>query len=555
MFPLKLSKLVCAASIFLVTMGWPLHGHAQIKVLGCTLTPDFNAVRNCIENKIDDEIKEATKPLNKKVESLQDDLEKITKSPVLGCRLSTDAARNAACLNAQVEKQVDSAVSIVERQLQQVDQQRKAALRDLQDLQRLVPVGIDLRQHQDLLKALAIFQGINLSSLNSCLNAAKNTQRDLLQLMGKFSSNPEEFPSYMLTSAWEQMSTNFDVLMQEEMAGLRAAAASATIPDPDMLIARSVHTLKKLGEKDPAARCLHAAVEPHVPAMRKIAKQVHADMSNRTMKMLNERVMPVVMDAAGTQIGQVLDQITRSDSTGDSLLALLPNQKELDRIIRGVAAEQLIRPKHVKKVADKLDVLTENFSDPPKRTEALQEFNRLLDKHEVWPEDVAFQVGIEILRFVGHQWIDGEGTGQGGFIGNLGIATITSTRDTVNGVVEAGCGLIPEAGAAICSVFLEMTNLAYNYVIPEIGKAIYSKTMHNIFDKTVNELSDALVNNIDRQQLRHHLGLLAPLIDSFPTKEAVISLAAKDKSIQDMQKALFRYNDSVRKFAETAASQ
>ena len=79
--------------------------------------------------------------------------------------------------------------------------------------------------------------------------------------------------------------------------------------------------------------------------------------------------------------------------------------------------------------------------------------------------------------------------------------------------------------------------------------------MHNIFDKTVNELSDALVNNIDRQQLRHHLGLLAPLIDSFPTKEAVISLAAKDKSIQDMQKALFRYNDSVRKFAETAASQ
>lgn len=553
MLPVKFPSMVL--TIFMVAMGWPLHCQAQIKVLGCTLTPDFNAVKNCIENKIEDEIKDATKPLSKKVENLQDDLEKITKAPVMGCHLTTDAARNATCLNDHVEKRIDLAVSATQRQLQEVDRQRKEVLDNLQGLQRLVPPGLELGKHQDLLKALAIFKGIDLPALNSCLNATKNTQRDLQHLMEKFVTRPDEFPAYLMTAAWEQMATNFDVLMQEEMAGLRATAASAKLPEPDMLIARSVRTLKRLGEKDAAARCLHAAVEPHVPAMRQVARQAHADMSNRTMKMLNERVMPVLMETAGTQIGQVLGQITYSNDTGDSLLGLLPNQKELDRIIRGVAAEQLIRPKHIKRAADKLDVLTNNFSNLPKRAEALQEFSRVLDKQEIWPEEVAFQVGIEILRFVGHQWINGEGPGQGGFIGNLGISTITSTRDTVNGVVESGCGLIPEAGAAVCSIFLEMTNLAYNYVIPEMGKTIYSRTMHDIFDKTVDELSRALVINIDRQQLRQQIGLLTPLIDSFPTKEAVISLATKDKSIQEMQKALFTYNDSIRKFTEIAARQ
>lgn len=555
MLPLKISRLVCVTYIFVMTMGWPLHAQAQIKVLGCALTPDFNAVKTCIENKIEDEIKDAIRPINKKVDDLKDDLENITKTPVLGCRLTTDATRNANCLNDQVEKKVELAVSTTQRQLQEVDRQRKEALGNLQELKRLVPTDIDLGKHQDLLKALVIFKGVDLSALNSCLSAAKNTQRDLLHLMGKFSTKPDEFPAYLLASAWDQMAANFDVLMQEEIAGLRAAAASATIPEPDMLIERSARTLKRLGEKDAAARCLYAAVEPHVPAMRKIAKQAHADISSRTMKMLNERVMPVMLEATGGQIGQVLDQITRSDGIGDSLMTLLPNQKELDRIIRGVAAEQLIRPQHVRRTAEKLDVLTDNFSNLPKRAEALQEFNRMLGQQEIWPEEVAFQVGIEMLRFSGHKWIDGEGPGQGGFIGNLGISTITSTRDTVNGVAEAACGLIPEAGAAVCSLFMEMTNLTYNYVVPQAGKVLYSKTMHDIFDKTMSELSNALIKNIDRQQLRQQLGVLTPLIDAFPTKEAVIALASRDKSIQEMQKAFFTYNDSVRRFTTAAANQ
>lgn len=536
-------------------MGYPLHGQAQFKVLGCALTPDFGAVKDCIENKIDGEIKDATRPLSRRLDDLQGDLDKITRTPVLGCRLTPDAARNATCLNEQMEKRVDAAVAVTQRQLQEVDRQRKDALENLQGMQRLVPAGLELGKHQDLLKALVVFKGIDLSALNVCLSAARSTQRDLLHLMGKFSARPDEFPSYLMSATWDQMTTHFDILMQEQMEGLRSDAASAKFPEPDVLMARSISTLKRLGEKDAAARCLHAAIEPHVPAMRKIAKQAYADIAGRTMKLLNERVLPVVMDAAGKQMGQILEQVTRSDGTGGSLLGLLPNQQELDRIIRGVAAEQLIRPRHVRKAAEKLDALTDGFSNSTKRSEALQAFHQMLDKQEIWPEDIAFQVGIEILRFVGHQWIDGEGIGQGGFIGNLGISMLTSTRDTVNGVVESACGLIPEAGAAVCSIFMEMTNLAYNHVVPEMGKDLYSRSMHTTFDETINSLSTALLKDIDRQQLRQQLGMLTPLIDAFPTKEAVMALATKDKSIQEMQKVLFTYNDSVRRFTTTAANQ
>jgi hypothetical protein len=122
----------------------------------------------------------------------------------------------------------------------------------------------------------------------------------------------------------------------------------------------------------------------------------------------------------------------------------------------------------------------------------------------------------------------------------------------VGNVVEAACGLIPEAGAAICSIFKELIEVAYNYVSPPAMKILISNTMHGALDQTINEIGKAYIQKYDPRQARQNLGPLASIVNAFPTREVVIAFATRDRSVREMQLALFEYNDSVRLFAETA---
>ncbi len=528
----------------------------SIKVFGCEISPDINAVKRCLDNKVDDLLKDATRPLKGQIDDLRGAIDNLGRTPILGCRITPDVRQTTECLQDRVEKDAAKARAFAEARakadLSNLERQKDLLEKQLADLQKNNPLGPVAVKFQKDLQALAVLGTTNLDSVNTCLVAASSAHRDMLQLTQRFASNPAAFPPYIIMDVWRQMEANFDIVMQEELAGLRQAAANGKLPGTDVILDRAVRALKKLADRDPSAKCVYAAMEPHIPAMKQIARDLQKQIGDKAVNLLQTKVLPVILEPIGQQLGQVFGQLMQSDATGGSLGALLPNQKELDRIIRGVAAEQLIRPGHLRTVTQKVKAMSAALGNPQQSQTSLLALQRALDKQEIWPEEVAIQVAMEILRFSGHKWVDSDMPGAGAFAANLAVSTIGTSKDTVGNVVEAACGLIPEAGAAVCAIFKQLVEVAYNYVTPETMKIIISNVMHSGVDQTINEIAKAYIQKYDPRQARQQMGPLAPIVDAFPTREVVIAFATRDRSIREMQLALFEYNDSVRQFAETA---
>lgn len=527
-----------------------------IKVFGCEITPDVNALKRCLENKFDDMIKDATRPLKGQIDDLRGTIDNIGRTPIMGCRVTPDIRQAADCINDKVDRQVNLEVAKAQAQmnaqLRGMERQKDNLEQQLADLQKNNPLGPAAAKFQKNLQALTVLSQMNLDSVNVCLAAASASQRDMVQLTQRFASNPPGFPPYLIMEVWQQMESNFDLVMQEELAGLRESAANGKLPQVDIVFDRSIRALKKLAERDPSAKCVYAAMEPHIPAMKQVARGVQQQIADKSMNLLKTKVLPAILDPVGQQMGQVFNQIMQSDIAGGSLGALLPNQKELDRIIRGVAAEQLIRPTHVRNVSQKVKAMSAALGNPQQAQASLQALQRALDKQEIWPEEVAIQVAMEILRFSGHKWIDSDMPGAGAFVANLAVSTMGTTKDTVGNVVESACGLIPEFGAVVCSIFKELIEVAYNSVSPQAMKIVISNTMHGGLDQAINEVAKAYIQKYDPRQARQNLGPFASIVNAFPTREVVIGFATRDRSIKEMQLALFDYNDSVRQFAEAA---
>ena len=529
----------------------------SIKIFGCEVTLDANAMKRCLDDRLDDLVKDATRPLRGQIDDLRGAIDNLGRIPVLGCRITPDIRQTTDCLNDKVDRQVNLEVAKAQAQLnvqlKALDRQKDSLEQQLANLQKNNPLAPLAGKFQKDLQALAALGQMNLDGVNTCLAAASSAQRDMVQLTQRFVANPAAFPPYLIMEVWQQMEGNFDIVMQEELAGLRESAANGKLPQVDIVLDRSVRALKKLAERDPSAKCVYIAMEPHIPAMKQIARGVQQQIADKAMNLLQTKVLPAILDPVGQQMGQVFNQIMQSDMTGNSLGPLLPNQKELDRIIRGVAAEQLIRPSHVRKVAQKVRAMSASLGNPQQAQTSLQDLQKVLDKQEIWPEEVAIQVAMEILRFSGHKWVDSDMPGAGAFVANLAVSTIGTTKDTVGNVVESACGLIPEAGAAVCSIFKQLIEVGYNYVTPEAMKIVISNTMHGALDQGINEIAKAYIQKYDPRQARQNMGPFASILNAFPTRELVIGFATKDRSIKEMQLALFDYNDSVRQFAEAAA--
>ena len=519
-----------------------------IYIFGCEISPDVNALRRCLDNKIDG--------LKGQIDNLRDDLDKIGRTPIMGCRITPNVQQTVDCVADKVDRQVDLKVKLAEArltaQLKSLESQKEAIERQLADLQKNNPMGPLAGRLQKELQALQALAPLNPDSINACMAAAAVAQRDMVQLTQRFASNPPGFPPYLIIDIWRQMETHFDVVMQEELSGLRDSAANGRLPQVDLVLDRSIRALKKLADRDPSAKCVYAAMEPHIPTMKQLAREAQRQIADRAMNLLQTKVLPAILDPVAQHMGQIFAQLMQSDMAGGSLAPLLPNQKELDRIIRGVAAEQLIRPNHVRAAAQKVHALSKTLGTPQAQA-ALLALQQALDIQEIWPEEVAIQVAMEILRFSGHKWIDSDMPGAGAFTANLAVATMETAKDTVGNVAEAVCGVVPEFGGVVCAIFQEMLVIAYDYVSPPAMKIVIANTMHGALDHVINEATKAYVQKYDPKQIRQQMGPFASIVNAFPTREVVIAFATRDRSIREMQLALFDYHDSVRQFAETAA--
>jgi hypothetical protein len=222
----------------------------SIKVFGCEITPDINAVKRCLEDKFDDMIKDATRPLKGQIDDLRNTIDAMGRTPIMGCRITPDMNQTSACLNDRVAKEIAietaKARAKVDLEMKQLERQRDNLQQQLADAQKGNPLGPLAVKFQKDLQALAVLGTMNLDSVNTCLAAASSAQRDMVQLTQRFVANPPAFPPYIMMDVWRQMEVNFDIVMQEELAGLRQSAANGKLPGTDIILDRAVRAMKKL---------------------------------------------------------------------------------------------------------------------------------------------------------------------------------------------------------------------------------------------------------------------------------------------------------------------
>lgn len=231
---------------------------------------------------------------------------------------------------------------------------------------------------------------------------------------------------------------------------------------------------------------------------------------------------------------------------------LLPGTEELAKIARGVAAKYLLDAGKIRTVAGNVTQLAGALGNEQASQQALARVEGALASTQVWTELVLLEIGVEILRFIGHKYIDSNEPWGGASLVNMGVGLLNTLETTVGNVAEAACGLVPEVGAAVCSVVRECVEIAYHNVGVVAAEQAAMKGLHLGYDQVVDTALRAMKQGHDPRTLRQQAGPLGALLDAFPTKEIVVALG--DGKTKEMQEALFAYHDGVLALSRAAAT-
>lgn len=248
---------------------------------------------------------------------------------------------------------------------------------------------------------------------------------------------------------------------------------------------------------------------------------------------------------------------------------LFPGPGDVKNIATGVFSEYLLNPPAVHQSADRVHQLVVALDSPNRQTvpSALASLRTSLDNTFQLPAVAYLDIGIEIIRFTGHKFIDSEraeidlGAGLavppgGAFMVEAAIKSLGTVENTVDEVAGAACGLIPEAGAAVCNVVLWVAEKGWEWVGRPILKQGVLFGMNKAFDLFMDKVKDGMHRDAGQSanavldDLRRQAGPLAPIVDNLQ-KDAILFLA--ESYIKETRLAVEHYNVSVRELAEASA--
>jgi hypothetical protein len=248
---------------------------------------------------------------------------------------------------------------------------------------------------------------------------------------------------------------------------------------------------------------------------------------------------------------------------------LFPGPGDVKDIATGVLSEYLLNPPAVHQSADRVHQLAVALDSPNRQavSPALVALRTSLDNTFQLPAVAYLDIGLEIVRFTGHKFIDSEraeidlGAGLaippgGAFMVEAAIKSLSAVENTVDEVAGAACGLIPEAGAAVCDAVLWVVEKGWEWVGRPALKQGVLFGMNKTFDVFMDKVKDSMHRNEGQNanavldDLRRQAGPLAPIVDNLQ-KDAILFLA--ESYIKETRLAVEHYNVSVRELAEASA--
>ena len=450
---------------------------------------------------------------------------------------------------------------------------------------------------QSEIQTLEAVRKLKIESLFGCLaQGSGKASANLSQIVQRFTANPAGFATWMINDFSTLLEKSFREVMSEQLQLLSNPPRSNVSGEQVMDMA--IRSMDKLAQKHPAGRCLSQYSRPHKAAFRNASVQLQKAMKSQLKRIFDTHVGPVLygslnnqletmikalltlspqdlaqsrirsraIDTTATWQGELIlpedepenEVVSRglrplNASEGKALLKDLVGLSDIITVTQAVLADHLLNPRELYAAATHVENLSKSLNNQAQRRAALGEVRTALDPYSPWTEALYIDIGMEILRVVGNNYLDSDLPGGGTYLVNLGVGFVTGG---LGGVGDVGCGaggLVPEVGAGIVVTVKLGPELSKEIVLDDWIAAGIVGLLHFTYNTIIDEAKHALKHGKPYDLLQQRAGPLKALLRVLPSKEQVKILA--DTHTKDMKKALVRYNQSVLLLAETAAGQ
>ena len=370
----------------------------------------------------------------------------------------------------------------------------------------------------------------DLIPLIQCLDAARDQSRaNLLGYVDQFQSDPGGFSQWMIKHQMDQMRTNFSHTMGPALQMLRKGMNQP--PQAGLIIDMAFDSWERLASTHPGAKCLIPLVAKNRPTLKNAANQLQGNLQTQMKSIFDTHIAPALHAA----IGKGLARILASQDSG-----VLLSEEELKAVANGVYAKYLIR--QLQKGSAAIQSFTKTLGNPGAQSAAVTHIQQALHPQAQWPELFRLELGTEIIRAMGHKYLDSDRPGHGGFLVNQAVGLLQLSEGTVEKISSALCGLVPEVGAAVCAVVEEAMDAVWNHGLVPLIRWGATTGLHAGYNQAMDQgklaLQQGKLPRDVRAQTPHLQGILNIL-----SKDLLLHVA--DTNLKETRDALNTFNGSV----------
>ena len=374
----------------------------------------------------------------------------------------------------------------------------------------------------------------DLIPLIQCLDAARGHARaNLLGYVDQFQQDPGKFSQWLIKDRMDRMQTTFPQTMAPALQMLRNGMNQP--PQASVVIDMAIDSWERLAATHEGARCLIPLLKKHRPALKNAANQLQGNLQTQTKLIFDTHISPALHEAVGKGLTRIL---TSQDS------GVLLSKEELKAVANGVFAKYLIL--QLQNGSKAIQSFTKALGNSGAQTAAVSQIQQALHPQAQWPELFRLELGAEIIRAMGHKYIDSDRPGHGGFLVNQAVGLIQLSEGTVEKVASAVCGLVPEVGAAVCAVVEEALDAVWNQGLVPLIRWGATTGLHTGFNETIDQGKAALHQGKLAQDIRaktpHLQGILNVL-----SKDLLLHVA--DTNLKETRENLDIFNSSVTQLA------
>ena len=534
----------------------------------------YNKARSTAKQ-VKKQTQKAVSKAQKGTQNVQKQARKTTKQAASNAKKGVQRARNAAL---QAKRHVEKTGKQVASKVRQGVQSSVKAVTNNQLIARL----------QSEIQTLQAVRTLKLEPLFGCLaKASGQTAGNVGQMAQRLATNPTGFANKLFQDLMQQWEQHFSEIMGEQLQFIRNPSRSR--PQEQQVVGMAFRSLEKLAQKGPGGRCLMQFARPHLKAMQNMSGQLQQTTKTQAKRIFDNQVAPILYGSLSKQIGKILSAATslqprdigrakirsrglsqqptktidRNASeghivsrgfSGDDAKALLgdvvPGLGDIIDIKNAVLADQLLNPQTLYAAASQVERLSKSLNNTAQRGQALNGVRTALDPNSPWTEALYIDIGMEILRVVGKNYLNSELPGGGSFLIRSAVEVLDFGEQTVGTVVQSAAGLVPEVGGIISGVAKVTPDVIWKLTINNIIVGSVKGGLLYAYGKVIDEGKKALKSGRTYTTIQQHAGPLSALLRYLPSKQQIIILASTHT--EDTRKALERYNRSVLLLAEAA---